>query len=79
MIEAYNNQDEETYSKIFNARSKHFENLLAIEDVLVYYGNFSVADIEKMKVIERRFHLQKVRERAERRQKEIQNASHRIR
>ena len=65
MTEALFNQDQETYDKLFNYRVEQFNNLLRIESDLVYYGHFTIADIQNMKVVERRYHTKLISERLE--------------
>lgn len=63
MIEAYKNGDEESYNLLFKYREVMFTNLLVKEADLVYYGRFSVRDIEKMRYVEWMFHWKTLKER----------------
>lgn len=63
MIEAQLNQDQEKYNRIAEIRQRKFNNLMRIEADLVYYGHFTATDIAKMKVVERRFHINEINRR----------------
>lgn len=68
MIDAYDEEDWESYDKWSNYINESFTNLMKIEADLVYYGRFTRNDIQQMKPVERRFHIQEIN----RRNKEIE-------
>lgn len=65
MIEAENNSDQELYDQIAKIREQQFTNLMRIQADLVYFGHFTLSDTERMKVIERRFHINEINRRIE--------------
>lgn len=56
-------EEYEAFESIEEHRNRRLHDLLSIESDLVYYGHFTSSDVNKMKVIERKFHINHIDER----------------